>query len=165
MTDVSSFFQRVVGHGKPKGRNKRRNFRIILNIQIAAVSFYDSADAIQTKTIMALAHFPKRFASPILGGQVKTSLRFMQGEEKSLVIDLRARDKRTLATIVPESIGEKLGKCFLEKLRINIQHPVIELNVPGDFPALLWEIAVDLFAQILHKISGLVRDQGRSNLH
>src|SRR5439155_24380781 len=120
-----------------------------------------NADAIQTKTIMALTHFPKRLAPPILGRQVKTRLGFTQGEEESLVIDLRSSDKRTLATIVPEGIGEKLGKCFLEKLRINIQHRIAELNVPGDLPTLLWKIAVDLSAQVMHKISGLVWDQVR----
>ena len=40
--------------------------RIILSMQFAAVGLYDSADAIQTKAIMALADFPKRFAPPIL---------------------------------------------------------------------------------------------------
>src|SRR5439155_26399861 len=113
---------------------------------------------------MALAHFPKRFASPILGGQVKTSLRFMQAEEKSLVIDLRARDERTFTTIVPEGDGENLGKCFLEKLRINIQHRVTKLNFPGDILALLWVIVVDLSAQVLHKIRGRIRDHVRSDL-
>ena len=73
-----------------------------MSIQFAAVSLYDTPDAIQTKTIMTLAHFPERFAPPILGRQVKMSLGFTEGEEESLVIDFRSRNKRTFTTIVPE---------------------------------------------------------------
>jgi hypothetical protein len=135
-----------------------------LSIQFAAVSLYDNADAIQTKTIMALAHFPKRFAPPILGRQVKTSLGFTEIEEEFLVIDFRSRNKPTFTTIVPEGVGENLAKCFLEKLRINIQHRVTKLNFPGDLLALFWEIVVDLSAQVLHKIRGRIRDHVRSDL-
>ncbi len=37
-------------------------------MHFATVSLHDSANAIQAKTIMAVADFPKRFASPIFGG-------------------------------------------------------------------------------------------------
>ena len=37
-----------------------------------------------------------------------------------------------LAAIVPESVGKKLNKYFLEQLRINIQYPILKLHVPCD---------------------------------
>src|SRR5678815_703328 len=120
MTNVSSLIVALACHGKRKRRDERRSVRIILSMQFAAVRLYDSAHAIQTKTIMALADFPKRFAPPILGGQVKTSLWFMQGEEELVVIDFGFHQKRTFAAIMPKGIGEKLGKCLLQKLRINV---------------------------------------------
>jgi len=89
-------------------------------MQFAALDFYDSPDAIQTKTIMALTDFPKRFATPISGRQVKTSLWFMQREAESVFVDFGSCDKWAFATIVLDGVREKLGKCFLEKLRINI---------------------------------------------
>ena len=49
---------------------------------------------------------------------------------------------------MPKGIGEKLRKCFLEKLRINIQHRVTKLNFPCDLLAFLWEIVLDLSAQV-----------------
>src|SRR5205807_6233069 len=128
-------------------------------MQFAAVGLYDSANAMQPKPIMALADFPKRFAPPILGGQVKTSLWFMQGEEELVVIDFGFRDERTFAAIMPKGIGEKLGKCFQQILRINIQHRIAELPLPTDFAAVLWEIVLDLRAQIFDKIGSPVRDQ------
>src|SRR5206468_11120919 len=128
-------------------------------MQFAAVGLYDSAGAIQTKTIMALGDLPKRFAAPIFGRQLKVSLWFMQGEEEPVIIDFGFSQNWPFAAIVPQGVGEKLGECFLEKLRVNIQRCVAELNVPGDFSALVWKIVLDLRAQILHKMSGLVRDR------
>jgi hypothetical protein len=130
----------------------------MLSMQFAAVGFYDSSDAIQTKTIMALTDFPKRLTPPVSGGQVKTSLWFMEREAESVFVDSRSRKKLAFATIVPEGVGEKLGKCFFEKLRINIQRPIAGLNVPRNLGAFFWEIVSDFRAQILHKVSGLVRD-------
>ncbi len=66
MIDVSSLIGDLVCHGKRKRGNERRSVRIILSMQFAAVRLYDSAHAIQTKTIMAQADFPNRFAPPIL---------------------------------------------------------------------------------------------------
>src|SRR6266480_5266214 len=120
MIDVASLIGDLVCHGKRKRGNERRSVRIILSMQFAAVRLYDSPHAIQTKPIMAVADFPKRFAPPILGGQVKTSLWFMQGEEELVVIGFGFHDERTFATIMPKGIGEELGKCLLQKLRINV---------------------------------------------
>ena len=95
-------------------------FGNMLRIQFAAVSLYDSADSIQTKTVMALADFPKRLTTPIVGGQFKSGFRLLERKEKSVVIYFGSRNKRAFATIMPKSIAKKLGKRFLQKLRINI---------------------------------------------
>ena len=52
--------------GKCKRRNERGSLRIVLGMQLAAVGFDNSANAIKTKTIMTLADVPERFAPPIL---------------------------------------------------------------------------------------------------
>src|SRR5204862_6942664 len=133
-------------------------------MQFAAVGLYDSAGAIQTKTIMALGDLPKRLAAPIFGRQLKVSLWFMQGEEEPVIIDLGFSQNWAFAAIVPQGVGEKLGECFLEKLRITIQRCVAELNVPGDFSAPACKIVLNFLAPILHKISHLVRDRIRLTL-
>src|SRR5437870_7574370 len=101
---------------------------------------------------------------PLDSGQDKTSLWIVQSEEKLVVVDFGFREERTFAPIMPKGIGEKLGKCFLQKLRINVQHRIAELPLPTDFAAVLWEIVLDLRAQIFDKIGSPVRDQGRFNL-
>ena len=53
MIDVSSLIGGLACHGKRKRCNECRNIRIILSMQFAAVGLYDTAHAIQTKTIMA----------------------------------------------------------------------------------------------------------------
>jgi hypothetical protein len=95
-------------------------FGIMLGIQFAAVGLYDSADSIQTKTVMALADFPKRFTAPIAGGQVQSAFRLLERKEESVVIYPGSRHKHPLATIVPKGIGKKFDKRFLQKLRIHI---------------------------------------------
>ena len=84
------------------------------------MSIYDSADSIQTKTVMALADFPKRLTAPMVGGQIKSGFRLLERKEELVVIYFGSRNERSLATIMPKSIGKKLGKRFLQKLRINI---------------------------------------------
>jgi hypothetical protein len=66
MIDVSSLIACLVCHGKRNRCDERANIRIILSVQVAAVRLCDSAKPIQTKPIMALRDFPKRFATPIL---------------------------------------------------------------------------------------------------
>ena len=82
----------------------------------------------------------------------------MQREEKSVIVDFGIYQKGAFAPIMPKSIGEKFRKCFLQKLWINIQTRVAGLNVPGNFGAFRWEIAIDLRAQVFHEIGGPVRD-------
>ena len=94
-------------------------FGIMLGIQFAAVGLYDSPYSIQTKTVMALADFPKRLTAPISGGQVKSAFRLLERKEEPLVINLGSRNKHALATIVSKSVGKKFDKRFLQKLRIN----------------------------------------------
>ena len=43
-------------------------------------------------------------------------------------------------------IRDELAKYFLQKLWINIQHRVSELNVPRDFGAFLGQIVLDVAA-------------------
>jgi hypothetical protein len=95
-------------------------FRIILSIQFAAVGLYDSANAIQTKSVMALADFPKRLTGPIVGGQVKLGFRFLERKEESVIVYFGSRNKYALVTCVHKGIGKKLGEGFLQKLRINV---------------------------------------------
>src|SRR5436190_453558 len=133
-------------------------------MQFAAVGLYDSADAIQTKTIMAQTDLPKRFAPPILRSKLKTILWFIESEAEPVVVDFGFRQNPAFATVMPESIGEKLGKYFLQKLRINVQHRVARLNLPGDFGVLLWEIVVNFPAQVFHEIDCPVGNQIGFNL-
>ena len=92
----------------------------MLRIQFAAVGLYDSADSIQTKTVMALADFPKRLTAPIVGRQVKSGFQLLERKEELVVIYFGSRNEWAPVTIVPKSVGKKLGKRFLQKLRINI---------------------------------------------
>ena len=92
----------------------------MLGIQFAAVGLYDSADSIQTKTVMALADFPKRLTAPIVGRQVKSGFQLLERKEELVVIYFGSRNERALVTIMSKSIGKKLGKRFLQKLGINI---------------------------------------------
>src|SRR6516225_10096894 len=137
---------------------------MILSMQFAAVGLYDSAGAVQTKTIMALSGFPNWFAPPILRGQVKTILWFMESKEESGVVDFGFRQKPAFTAVMAESVGEKLGNHFLQKLRINVQHRVARLNLPVDFCGLLWEIVANLPAQVFHEIGSAIRNQVGFNL-
>ena len=47
-------------------RNECGGLGIVLSLQLSAVRFYDSADAVQTKAIMSLSDVAERFPSPIL---------------------------------------------------------------------------------------------------
>ena len=122
-------------HRKCHCRNERGSFGIILSLQLSAVRFYDSADAIQTKTVMALSDVSKRFTSPIVGVRSKAAFWFIERKQELAIADSGARNQCALAAIVPKSVGKKLDKHFLQQLRINIQHRVPKLNVPGDLRA------------------------------
>src|SRR4029453_13589482 len=100
-------------NGKPKHRNEPPGFRIIFRPQLAAVRFNDRADSIQTKTIMALADVPEGFAPPILRHRIKLRFWFMEREQEAVTTDFGSCQQRTVATMVPESIGKKLHKHFL----------------------------------------------------
>src|SRR5262249_47542869 len=118
--DVSILFRRLACHRKRKRRNKRRNVRVILSVQFAIVRFYDSARPIQTKTIMTLGDFPKRFASPILRRRIKARLWLMKREQEPGISDFRCCNNRAFATIMEKGILGELAKYFLQKLWINI---------------------------------------------
>ena len=113
-------------------RNERRSFGIISSLQLSAVRFYDSADAVQTKTIMSLSDVAERFPSPILRFRRENRFWLMEREQEPPIADSGPCNQWAFAAIVPESVGKKLNKYFLEQLRINIQHPVLKLHVPCD---------------------------------
>src|SRR5438034_7320913 len=114
-------------------RNERRGFGIVLSLQLSAVRFNDSADAVQTKTIMSLSDVAERFPSPILRFRSENRFWFVKREQEPPIADSGPCNQCALATIVPESVGKKLHKYFLEQLRINIQYPVPKLHVPCNF--------------------------------
>src|SRR5258707_10683709 len=113
-------------------RNERRGFGIVLSLQLSAVRFYDSADAVQTKTIMSLSDVAERFPSPILRFRRENRFWLMEREQEPSIADSGPCNQWAFAAIVPESVGKKLNKYFLEQLRINIQHAVLKLHVPCD---------------------------------
>ena len=59
-------FGMPVRHRECHCRNECNGLGIVLSLQLSAVRFYDSADAVQTKAIMSLSDVAKRFPSPIL---------------------------------------------------------------------------------------------------
>src|SRR6266480_685417 len=113
-------------------RNERRSFGIVLSLQLSAVSFYDSANTVQTKTIMSLSDVAERFPSPILRFGRESRFWFMEREQEPPIADSCPCNQWALAPIMPESVGKKLNKYLLEQLRINIQDPVLKLHVPCD---------------------------------
>src|SRR4029077_3052271 len=113
-------------------RNERRGLGVVLSLQLSAVRFYNSADAVQTKAIMSLRDAAEWFPSPILRIRRENRFWFVEDEQEPPIADSGTCDQCALAAIVLESVGKKLHKYFLEQLRINIQHPVLKLHVPCD---------------------------------
>ena len=111
-------------------RNEGRGLGIVLSLQLSAVRFYDSADEVQTKAIMSLSDVAERFQSPILRFRRESRFWFMECEQEPPIADSGPCNQCALAAIVPESVGKKLNKYFLEQLRINIEYPVLKLHVP-----------------------------------
>ena len=128
----STMFGMPARHRKRHCRNERRGFGIVLNPQLSAVRFYDSTDAVQTKAIMSLPDVTEWFPPPILRIRRENRFWFMESEKEPPIGDSGLCNQCALAAIVLESVGEKLDKYFLEELRINSQHPVLKLHVPGD---------------------------------
>src|ERR1041385_367473 len=91
-------------------------------------------------------------------------LRFMESEEELVIVDFGFRQQWAFAAVMPKRVGKKLGKYFLQKLRINVQHRVATLNLPGDLVFLFWEILVDLFAQVFDEIWSPIRDKAGFNV-
>ncbi len=119
-------------HRECHSRNESRSLGIVLSLQLSAVRLYDSADAVQTKAIMSLSDVAERFPSPILRFGRESRFWFMEREQEQPIADSGPCNQWAFAAIVPESVGKKLNKYFLEQLRINIQHPVLKLHVPCD---------------------------------
>src|ERR1051325_7037205 len=109
---------------------------------LATVGLYDSADAMQTKTVMVGADFSKRLVPPVLGDSFKGGFWLLHNKKKLAILRFDSHNDISLATSVPAGVGKKLVKRFLQKLRINIQHRVPHLNVPGDCRAFPGEIMV-----------------------
>ena len=113
-------------------RKERRSFGIVFSLQLSAVRFYDSADAVETKTIMSLFDAAEWFPPPILRIRRENRFWFVEAEQELPIADSGSCNHRAVAAIVLESVGKKLNKYFLEQLRINIQYPVLKLHVPCD---------------------------------
>src|SRR5437667_9171158 len=113
-------------------RNERRGFGIVLSLQLSAVRFYDSSDAVQTKAIMSLSDVAKWFPPPILRIRRENRFWFMEREHEPPIADSGPCKQCALTAFVLERVGKKLNKYFLEQLRINIQHLVLKLQVPYD---------------------------------
>ena len=111
-------------------RNERRGFGIVLSLQLSAVRFYYSADAVQTKAIMSLSDAAKRFPRPIPCIRRENRFWFVEAEQETPIADSGSCNQRPISAIVLESVGKKLNKYFLEQLRINFQHSVLKLHVP-----------------------------------
>ena len=113
-------------------RNERRSLRIVLSLQVSAVRLYDSPGAIQAQAIMSLSDVAEWFPPPILRIRRENCFWFLEGEHEPPIANSGPCNQCTLAAIVLESVGKKLDKYFPQELRINSQHPVLKLHVPGD---------------------------------
>ena len=120
-------------HRKCHCRNERPGFGIVLNLQLSAVRFYDSTDAVQTKAIMSLPDVTEWFPPPILRIRRENRFWFMESEKEPPIGDSGPCNQCALAAIVLESVGKKLDKYFPKQLRINSQYPALKLDVPRDF--------------------------------
>src|SRR5438128_1267757 len=101
-------------------------------MHFTTVGLYDSADAVQTKTVMVGTDFPKRLAPPVVGSPFKPGFRLLHNKKKLAILHFDSHNDIAFAANVPEGVGKKLAKRFLQKLGINIQYRVPDLNVPGD---------------------------------
>jgi hypothetical protein len=79
-------------------------------MHFAAVGLYDSADAIETKPVMALADFPKRLASPIVQGHLKLGFWLLDGKKESSILRFGSHNDMAFTATMPESISKKLAK-------------------------------------------------------
>ena len=113
-------------------RNERRRLGVVLSLQLSAVRFDDSADAVQTKAIMSLSDVAEWFPPPILRVRREDRFWFVEAEQEPPIADSGSCNQCAVAAIMLESVGKKLHKYFLEQLRINVQHPVLKLHVPCD---------------------------------
>ena len=95
-------------------RNERRGFWIVLSLQLSAVRFYDSADAVQTKTIVSLSDVAEGFPPPILRIRRENRFWFVEAEQELPIADSGSCNQCAVAAIVLESVGKKLDKYFLE---------------------------------------------------
>ena len=68
------------------------------------MSRHNLTSTMQTKTIMAVACSPQRFAAPIFGRQGKLDFWFTNSEDKAIVLVSCRRDKGSFAATVLECI-------------------------------------------------------------
>src|SRR5438046_6488471 len=91
-------------------RNKRRGFGIVSNLQLSAVRFYDSADAVQTKAIMSLFDVAEWFPPPILRIRRENRLWFVEAEQERAIADSGSCHQCATAAIVADTFGKELNK-------------------------------------------------------
>src|SRR5205809_7896402 len=97
-------------------RNECRGFGIVLSLQLSAVPFYDSADAVQTKAIMSLSDVAEWLPPPILRIRRENRFWFFKTEQEAAIADSGSCNQCAIAPIVLKSVGKKLQKCFLQQL-------------------------------------------------
>ena len=105
---------------------------MVLNLQLSAVGFYYSADAVQTKAIMSLSDVTEWFPAPVLRIRRENRFWLMEAEQEPPIADFGPCNQCALAAIVLERVGKELHKYFLEQMWINAQNPVLKLHVPSD---------------------------------
>src|SRR5262245_20183934 len=110
----STMFGLPARHRECHRRNERRSLGVILSLQFSAVRFYDSAGAIQTKTIMSLSNVAEWFPPPILRIRRENRFWFVEAEQEPPIANSGFCNECALAAIVLESVGKKLHKYFLE---------------------------------------------------
>ena len=76
-----------------------------MSLQLSAVRFYDSADAVQTKAIMSLSHVAERFPSPILRFRRENRFWFVEAEQELPFADSGSCNHRAVAAIVLECLS------------------------------------------------------------
>src|SRR4029077_5824923 len=87
-------------------RNERRGLGVVLSLQLSAVRFYDSPDAVQTKPIVSLSDVAEWFAPPILRIRRENCFWFLEGEHEPPIANSGPCNQCALAAIVPESVGK-----------------------------------------------------------
>src|SRR6476469_3747677 len=112
---------------------------------------------------MPLSDVAEWFPPPILRVRREDRFWFLKAEDERPIADSSSCNQCTVASIMLESVGEKLHKYFLEQLRINVQYLVLKLHVPCDLVVFFWKVPLDLRAHVGQKFAGRITNYIRGN--